>query len=615
MNKLFLFHKMRCVFVVCALVLSPAPQAQTNRSNGGNQDFTNLAESYYQAGDIHCTTSQLDSAQYYFDLALAMHTRAVQQGTCDKEKLDQLLIDITIGYAEINYYHGKYDLSLKEFFKALELAEKLNKQKEMAPIYYSIAEVYFAMYNYSQVETYYLKADQIYRALNDSAGIAEMYMRLSGVYILTENVQKGLEYAEEAFRIAWSMPDAPFQLQLWTVKRLCDVWLMMPDFDKALDYALKSVEIARQSDQPSDLANSLYQLSLCYKLLKRYKEAEEAAFLSLATDSTDTYINTNNYGIIASANLWLNNPEKADKYFLMQDRATKELARKNFQASVSEMEVKYETEKKELQIAALREEKRLMNWLSIAGGGLLLLGLLSFFSLWRLTVQKHRIAKQQNEIDREHILRIEQEKQLIATQAVLDGETQERSRLAHDLHDGLGSMLTGVKLNLELLKDNASLGSNELGYFDKSMQILHNSMVEMRRVAHHLMPDTLDRYGLKAALSGFLRDIPVVEFAWFGSDDRLTEQKTELIIYRIIHELVNNALKHAGATKIGVNIMREPDYIAFTVFDNGCGFDASTEPAGMGLSNIRKRIASCNGRISINSKAGEGTEVNGEIKI
>ena len=87
------------------------------------------------------------------------------------------------------------------------------------------------------------------------------------------------------------------------------------------------------------------------------------------------------------------------------------------------------------------------------------------------------------------------------------------------------------------------------------------------------------------------------------------------MIYRSIHELVNNALKHAGADKIMVQIIQEPNRIAFTVQDDGCGFDPSAEAQGMGLQNIRTRIASYNGIIDINSKAGEGTEINVELRI
>ena len=160
----------------------------------------------------------------------------------------------------------------------------------------------------------------------------------------------------------------------------------------------------------------------------------------------------------------------------------------------------------------------------------------------------------------------------------------------------------------------ATFSTDEITYLHKAMQILNDSIVEMRRVAHHLMPDTLSRHGMKAALTDFLNNIPSVEFAWFGSDERLHDPKLEIMIYRIIHELVNNALKHAKAQKICVNVMRETDYFAFTVFDDGCGFDLATESKGMGLTNISERVTACNGRINVHSMPGKGTEINVELR-
>jgi len=106
--------------------------------------------------------------------------------------------------------------------------------------------------------------------------------------------------------------------------------------------------------------------------------------------------------------------------------------------AAKEMEAKYETAKKELKIAALEGEKRLMAWLGIAGGAVLLLALAAFYFLWRWTVQKKQLVEQR-------VKQLEQEQQLIATQAVLDGETTERARIARDLHDGLGSLLSVVR--------------------------------------------------------------------------------------------------------------------------------------------------------------------------
>ena len=169
--------------------------------------------------------------------------------------------------------------------------------------------------------------------------------------------------------------------------------------------------------------------------------------------------------------------------------------------------------------------------------------------------------------------------------------------------------------NLYLQTDTAkSLEYADVERFDKALGLLDDSVVEMRRVAHHLMPDSLSRFGLKTALSDFCGNYPVISFSYYGDESRL-DPKLEVMIYRSIHELVNNALKYAGASRILVQIMQEPDRIAFTVQDDGCGFDVTKETKGTGLQNIRNRIASFGGDIQIDSKAGEGTEINGELRI
>src|SRR5690606_16177210 len=99
--------------------------------------------------------------------------------------------------------------------------------------------------------------------------------------------------------------------------------------------------------------------------------------------------------------------------------------------------------------------------------------------------------------------RLEQEKQLVAVQATLDGEAAERSRLAKDLHDGLGGMLSAVKLNLPQIKGNALLEAVDVTRFQTALGMLDDSIQELRRVAHHMMPESLMRYGLKVSLADF----------------------------------------------------------------------------------------------------------------
>ena len=573
-----------------------------------------VATFFFTLGDAYDHADELDSALYYYEQSCAILQQAEEKGIYNQDDLVVLKIQAITNIGSLNFSFGKYDSALKHYFTALDIAEKMNKPKEVAETCIFMARTYTVMSNIRQGETYYLKSEKIYRELNDSLGLSTAEQGLSGIYIRKEDYPKALEYMEESHRILTALPNVTTDQLMFSYQRLTDVWVRIPDYEKALEYARMTVKYAQLSQTKDNLASALYSLSHCYFKQAKYREAEETAFRALETDTTNVYINSILYQIISMSNVFLKNIPKTLEYFRKTLDARDKYSNQNFQSSISEMEVKYKTEKKEMQIAALEAEKRLIMWLGIAGGGLLLLGVAALFFLWRWTVQKRRLAEQQQELAQTHINQLEQEKQLIATQAVLTGEVQERSRLARDLHDGLGGMLTGIKLNLELMKSNNTPIAEEVNYFNKAMQILNNSMVEMRRVAHHLMPDTLSRHGLKAALSDFLNNIPVVEYAWFGNNDHIDDPKKEIMIYRIIHELVNNALKHAGATKICVNVIHEPDYIAFTVFDNGCGFDPSAEAKGMGLANIRERIAACNGRIDVISTPGEGTEVNVELR-
>jgi signal transduction histidine kinase len=172
--------------------------------------------------------------------------------------------------------------------------------------------------------------------------------------------------------------------------------------------------------------------------------------------------------------------------------------------AVEELNIKYDTEKKEMQISSLEEEKRLMTRLSVAVGGLLLLGLAVLFFHWRWMIQKKRIAEQQQQLAEQQVKQLEQEKQLSATQAVFDGEVKERSRLARDLHDGLSGKLTSMKISLQELKQIAEFDDNNQEQYNIVMETLNDSVQELRRVSHNLMPLTLSRSGLKAAVRQFV---------------------------------------------------------------------------------------------------------------
>lgn len=211
------------------------------------------------------------------------------------------------------------------------------------------------------------------------------------------------------------------------------------------------------------------------------------------------------------------------------------------------------------------------------------------------------MSQKEKEVAQEQIKQLEKEKQLIATQSVLDGETAERSRLARDLHDGLGGMLSVVKLNLEK------------GNYNKVTELLDESIEELRRVAHHIMPESLMYAGLKVSLEDFCCVIPNAHFQFIGEDTRL-DRSLEVMLYRCAYELINNAVKYANASQINIQLAFHQSVIALSVDDNGIGFDPKEVVSGTGLKNIRTRVLAHNGVLTIRSAPGQGTEVIIEIE-
>jgi signal transduction histidine kinase len=219
-------------------------------------------------------------------------------------------------------------------------------------------------------------------------------------------------------------------------------------------------------------------------------------------------------------------------------------------------------------------------------------------------LQQHRINE------------LETEKQLTATEAVLKGEEQERARLAKDLHDGLGGMLSGIKYSFNHMKGNLVMTPDNAQAFERSMDMLDSSIKEMRRVAHNMMPEALVKFGLDTALKDYCNDVTQsgalnVTYQSVRVENAVIEQTTAITIYRIVQELLNNIIKHAAAKTAVVQLSKSDDQISVTVEDDGKGFDASILHAsrGIGWTNIQNRVEFLKGKLDVNTAPGKGTSV------
>ena len=236
-----------------------------------------------------------------------------------------------------------------------------------------------------------------------------------------------------------------------------------------------------------------------------------------------------------------------------------------------------------------------------------------------LTFQNRR---QKQRSHRQHLQELEREKLLEATEAVLKGEEQERIRLARDIHDGLVGMLSGIKYSLHTIRDDTAATPHNRQVFDRSIDMLDSSIQEIRRVAHNMMPEALIRFGLNTALRDFCNDVTQsgtlkISYQSIGMEVVAIDQTTGIALYRIVQELIYNAVKHASATSAIVQITCSGNRLSLTVEDNGKGFDTSSlrNDHGLGWTNIGHRVEYLGGRCDITSRPGEGTSIHLELEL
>lgn len=532
--------------------------------------FTESYNKYEEAGNRDETTNQLCNIStacrltFRFEEALAKLQKVLDYYTEKKDdfRIAQTLANMGTIYNEMGN-NVKHDEYMK---KALEIQYRLPVDRSRGISLINLCLSLSSRKQYNEAFAYGKEAVDVFRQLKDSFFTGACLVRAGSAALGMSNDSEALNYAEEAYEI--SIQTGNDYLRAEVLRLLADYYLKHSNFTKAREVAFEAYSLADTSNK-SDM---IYH-----------------------------------YDLLTTLSIHAGDKQNALKFYSAYVKLKNEAQETEFRDKISEMEVKYESEKKELLINNLKSRQKLQ-WIAI------LTGTLFFMIIILLLVLRQKSIKQRRLLAEQKVKQLEQEKITIATQSVLDGETAERSRLARDLHDGLGGMLSAVKLNLFDVKNGVILEAEDVSKFNRVVGLLDESMQELRRVAHNMMPESLSRYGLKVALNDFCSNIPNLKFHFYGEENRL-EPRLEVMIYRTIHELVNNALKHASAEVINVQLVQQHNSVTLTVHDNGNGFDPAVAVSGTGLHNIRSRAEMFRGTVDIVSSPGKGTEASVSFMI
>lgn len=532
------------------------------------------------------------------------------------------------------YYMLKedYNPATKCFLQSLSIEEKLNNSRRIADLNDELGGIYFYQELFNKALPYFTAALAVYEKNHDTMNMAKVYSHIGNLHSSREycehrsipqkrvDYSTAIQYFEKSIQLCTAIGYKPLIINSYV--NIAAVYNKFDKPEKALPYLQEAIDYFRSTKKLNELSGSLQTLGITYYKLKNYDKSiesfKEALKIGIDNNFTDgiQYLYESMAQTYDGAKDYKNARDYYVKYMTVKDSVA------NFEKSkeLFEVETKYQTEKKENEIIKLTAEKREKNLLLLALSGLILMLTISGYFFVKNIRNKKLIAEQTLEIKEQYIQDLEKERQLVATKSVLKGEESERSRMARDLHDGLGGLLSGVKINLSSMKGNSIITSENAQAFDHAIKLLDTSISELRRVAHNLMPETLNHYGLKTALNDFIGEMsknPSTEltFSFFGADIRF-EPQLELTAFRIAQELVNNAMKHSGAAKIDLQLIADIDMICIQVVDNGKGFDTKGKLGdGKGLVSIRDRVTANNGRFEIESTPGEGTDATVEFLL
>lgn len=340
------------------------------------------------------------------------------------------------------------------------------------------------------------------------------------------------------------------------------------------------------------------QILVATKFLQTQKIDSAIAVLATTINTTNN-LNTKQQALqlISTAYKQKGNTDKAINYLkealLLKDSSNQEM--------INSLKSTFEIEQQTKELAIQKEKNKNQQLIigAITISSILLLALLFLVQNSKQNKLKNTILEQQN----------------LAIVAVLAAEEKERKRIARDLHDGVGQLMSAAKMNLSSLAARINLlNPQEITLLDKTLALVDESCKEVRSVSHNMMPNALLKTGLSVAIKSFLDKLDhkqiQVSLHTEGLEDRLPDN-IELVLYRVIQEIVTNVIKHAQANKLDIALIKDKDGLSCTIEDNGIGFNKikTDTNQGIGLQNIEARIAYLKGTAEWDSTLNKGTLV------
>lgn len=561
-----------------------------------------IANSYNTVGSNFEYISNFDSALYYYEKSLHI-----------KEKINDSL-GIANSLNNLGIVHdekGNHQKALTNYFKALRIYETLPVDFDKIPmVLVNIGIVYKKQGNYQKVLEYYQRALKIYESNNYDVGIVITKGNIGNTLLKLKKYEEAINYSTEAKKmydeLGYNRYVPYMNVQIANAK---DSLKQYEEARVLYTNAIKSFEEDKNYQELADakigLSNNYFMNNL---FLDSKKEISEALEIIKEKGLKDFEIRA--LEVLHKTNFKLGNYKEAYLNTLNFIEQNEALFEKEKVKSLFELEIKYETEKKEKELLIAKTQKietefelsKTRNWVYILTFCIILIGLLALIATQarKRKIQEEKI-RQKNE----------------AFNAIIEAQEEERNRIARELHDGVVQQIGSVILrSRKIFKEKDLLHESDAQAF---MTNLENSNQDLRTISHQMMPRALKEFGVVAALNDlfdFSFSATKIEYTFehFNLNERLS-QKIEITVYRITQELINNVIKHSQASSVSFQLFRNTDSLILIAEDNGIGFPKQSNLEGVGMINIKSRLHLINGAVNFENLPEKGALITIKIPL
>jgi len=554
----------------------------------------------------------IDKADYKNAVSHLKESMAIRERMNDQAGMASLYNKLGI----IDQKQGRLKEALQNQLAALKIYELLKQDRWIGYCLNNIAIVHQNLGDLAKSLEYHEMALQYRLKLKDTLGEATSYSNMANVYSKMQDTIQSLAYYEKALYLSRSIKNE--ELISGNLSNMANIYMGQQNFGQAIRMFTESLEIRERLGDQKGISSTLSRMGTVYTETGRYQEAHKVLTRALKIAAKISVLEEETSALLGMAKLKALTHQLDSAFgYMKQYIAVKDSAYDaRIRQQILEIQTKYENEKLGQDLELARQEKEYAEIKLTQGRTQLLLLLFILISMTGAAIflfYRHQ-QRQKAALDAEKI--IEQETRL---HAVLEGQEEERRRIARELHDGLGQTIGAIKLNYRTLALKATT-QDHLEDFKKIEFMLDSASSEVRSISHQMMPKELEQFGLIAAVEGTLNlnlaNSPVeYQFEHAGFEERIGNQE-ELVLFRILQELVNNVLKHSGADRLVVQLLRRANHAVLNVSDNGIGFDVEKhEKKGIGLLNIAGRVDGAKGSFHCESSPGNGTIVTIRIPL